>query len=74
MTALKNLHKQSSYLMGATGIRRLNFGMFSQSLIDKMTTLKYAFIVFSKKRSPFFVYVHCLYIDKWCNLRYSFNN
>ena len=34
-----------------------------------MTALEYAFIVFLKKKSPFFSD-----IDKWLNSRYSFNN
>ena len=29
---------------------------------------------FLKKNHLFLVYIHCLYIDKWHNSRYSFNN
>ena len=36
--------------------------------------LRVCFHRFFKKMPPFLVYIHCLYIDKWSNSRYSFNN
>ena len=39
-----------------------------------MTALKYAFIVFSKKKNHhFLVSIHCLYIDKWPNSLIEFS-
>ena len=44
-------------------IRKLDFSMFSKIFSDKMTALEYAFIVFSKKKSPFFG-VYLLFIHR----------
>ena len=41
------------------GTRKLNFSMFSLVLIDKITALKHAFIVFSKEKKTFF---WCMFI------------
>ena len=42
----------------------------SQIFSDKITVLKYPFIVFSKKITIFW----CIYIDKWYNSMYIFNH
>ena len=56
------------------GIRNLILVCFHRFYSDKMIALKYVFIVFFKKKHRFLEYIHCLYIDKWPNSRYCFNN
>ena len=60
--------------MSNGGIRNWILVCFHRFYSDLMIALKYDFIVFSKQNHHFLVYIHCIYIGKRPNWRYSFNN